>query len=56
MKLIIYSKDPECPECYSPEVEPVSDPDDDGFVEYHCSECGHYFVDNAPQLLETEYE
>lgn len=37
----------QCPYCKCPEVETTGDPDEDGQVEYHCLECGEYFVDAA---------
>ena len=36
----------QCPQCGCPEVEPTwSEPDEDNQMEYHCSECGEYFID-----------
>ena len=37
----------QCMYCDCPECEPTDDPDEDGQVEYHCPECGEYFVAEA---------
>ena len=34
-----------CPECGSYALVSTDEPDEDGLVEYRCSDCGHYFVD-----------
>lgn len=37
-----------CPECGSYATQPTDQPaDDEGLVEFHCADCGHYFVDEA---------
>ena len=38
-----------CPECSSLAIQPTDEPDEDGFVEYRCTDCGHYFVDEAQE-------
>lgn len=35
-----------CPECGSYEVYPTMGPNADGMTEYHCDDCGHYFVEH----------
>ena len=37
----------ECPECASTNVWPMTTEDAEGFVEYRCSDCGHYFVEES---------
>ena len=34
----------QCPYCDNPECEQTSGPDAEGQTEYHCPECGEYFV------------
>jgi transposase-like protein len=38
-----------CPECGSYAILPTSDPDEEGQVEFHCDDCGEYFVDEFPK-------
>lgn len=38
-----------CPECGSYEVEQNTRTDEYGQCEYRCKDCGHYFVDDAPE-------
>ena len=36
-----------CPYCECTDVEMTDEPDEDNQVEYHCLECGEYFVETA---------
>jgi hypothetical protein len=36
-----------CPECESSATVPTDESDEEGLVEFHCLDCGHYFVDVA---------
>ncbi len=38
-----------CPICGSPNVEPTTDVGELGLREYHCIDCGEYFVDREQQ-------
>ena len=45
----------QCPQCGCPEAEPTwPSPDEDNKMEYCCSECGEYFIDEAEQLHEIK--
>ena len=43
-----------CPECGSYSVYPTTQPDEDGYVEYRCDDCGHYFVEVAVEASPCE--
>lgn len=44
-----------CPNCGSYAVTPTGKPDDDNLVEYHCEDCGEYFVDEVEEeILEDD--
>jgi transposase-like protein len=43
-KLSARSKNMQCPYCQCPDTEITTEPDENSQAEYHCLECGEYFV------------